>query len=215
MSEKSLKVLQSILKSLNGESWARLDPFNLSVLRSMHAKRMNFSFLHVVAEFWDPKDHIFKFNTVEICPLPEEFEAILGSQSDSACQITIPSFKIPDLHSIQYQMARMFSFSPQTSLHHLSGAAITMSSLLNSVVAIDKSEVYWPRLLALCLYSQFLLILLSGDCDPKILSILNQVEAGHNPFPLILAETIHGLDHFIETRRFFGSPMLLEVSLLT
>ena len=46
----------------------------------------------------------------------------------------------------------------------------------------------------------------------KILSILDQVESGFNPFPLILAETIHGLDHFAETRRFFGSPMLLEVS---
>ena len=90
-----------------------------------------------------------------------------------------------------------------------------MSFLLDSVVAIDKSEVYWPRLLALCLYSQFLLTSLSGDCDPKILSILDQVEVGHNPFPLILVETIHGLYHFVETKRFSGSPMLLEVSLLT
>ena len=178
----------------------------------MYATRINFPFLHVVAEFWDPKDHVFRFNTVEICPLPEEFEAILGSQSDSACQITTPSFEILNLHSIQYQMARMFSFSPQTSLQHVSGAVITISSLLNSVVAIDESEVYWPRLLALCLYSQFLLTSLSSDCDLKILSILDQVEAGHNSFPLILAETIQGLDHFSETRRFFGSSMLLEVS---
>ena len=95
----------------------------------------------------------------------------------------------------------------------MSGIEIKISSLLDSVVTLDKSEVYWPRLLALCLYSQFLLISLSGDCDPKILSVLNQVEAGQNPFPLILTETIHGLDKFAETRHFFGSPMLLEVSL--
>ena len=181
----------------------------------MYARRINFPFLHVVTEFCDLKDHVFRFNTVEICPLPKEFEAILGLQSDSACQIAIPSFEIPDLHSIQYQMARMFSFSPQTSLQHLSGAAIMMSSLLDSVVAIDKSEVYWPRLLALCLYSQFLLTSLSGDCDPKVLSVLDQVEAGHNPFPLILAETIHGLDQFVETKCFSRSPMLLEVGLFT
>ena len=78
----------------------------------MYARKINFSFLHVVAEFWDPKDHIFRFNMVEIYPLPEEFETILGPQSDSACQITISLFETPDLHSIQYQMARMFSFSP-------------------------------------------------------------------------------------------------------
>ena len=90
-----------------------------------------------------------------------------------------------------------------------------MNSLLDSMVAIDKSEVHWPQLLALCLYSQFLLISSSGDCDPKILSILDQVEAGQNPFPLILEKTIHGLDKFVETRHFSGSPMLLEVSLVS
>ena len=153
MSERNLKQLQPILKSLNGELWVRLDPFHLSVFRSIHARKINFSFLHVVAEFWDPKDHVFRFNMVELCPLPEEFEAILGSQSDSGYQIVIPPFEIPDLHLIQYQMARMFNFSPQTSLHYLSGAEINMNSLLDSVVATDKSEVHWPRLLALCLYS--------------------------------------------------------------
>ena len=109
----------------------------------------------------------------------------------------------------------MLNFLPQTSLLHLSGAEININSLLDSVVATEKLKVYWPQLLALCLYSQFLLTLLFGDCDPKILFILDQVEAGHNPFPLILAETIHGMDHFAETRHFFGSPMLLKVSLLT
>ena len=215
MTDKSLKLLQLILKSLNGESWVKLDPFHLSVFRSMYARRINYPFLHVVTEFWDFKYHIFRFNTVELCPLPEEFEAILGSQSDSACQITTPPFEIPDFHFIQYQMARMFNFSPQTTLHYLSGTEINMNSLLDSVVATDKSEVHWPRLIALYLYSQFMLTSLSGDYNSKIFFILDQVEAGHNPFPLILMETIHGLDHFAETKRFFGSPMLLEVSLLT
>ena len=88
-------------------------------------------------------------------------------------------------------MARMFNFSPQASLHYLSGTDINMNSLLDTAVATDKSEVHWPRLLALCLYSQFLLISPSGDCDPKILFVLDQVEAAQNPFSLILAETIH------------------------
>ena len=136
----------------------------------------------------------------------------MGSQSDSNCQIATPPLEIPNSHLIQYQMARMFNFPPQTSLHYLSGAEINMNSLLDSMVATDKSEMHWPRLLALCLYSQFLLILPSGDCDPKILFVLDQVEAGQNPFPLILAETIQGLDKFAETMCFFGSPMLLEVS---
>ena len=70
-------------------------------------------------------------------------------------------------------MARMFNFPPQMSVLHLLDAEINMNSLLDSVVATDKSEVYWPQLLALCLYSQFLLTSLFGDCDPKILFILD------------------------------------------
>ena len=121
MTDKSLKLLQPILKSLDGESWAKLNLFHLSVFRFMYARKINYPFLHVLTKFWDSKDHIFRLNTVELCPLPEEFEAILGSQSDSACQIATPPFKISDLHFIQYQMTRMFNFSPQTSLHYLSG----------------------------------------------------------------------------------------------
>ena len=52
----------------------------------------------------------------------------------------------------------------------------------------------------------------SSDYDPKILFVLDQVEAGQNLFPLILVETIHGLDKFAEIRHFSGSSMLPEVS---
>ena len=65
-------------------------------------------------------------------------------------------------------------------------------------------------MIAFCLYAQFLLVSPFGDYDSKILYILEQVEAGLNPFPLILAETIIGLDNFPKTKRFSGSPLLLE-----
>ena len=65
-------------------------------------------------------------------------------------------------------------------------------------------------MIAFCLYAQFLLVSPFGHYDSKILYILNQVEAGLNPFPLILAETIIGLDNFPKTKRFSGSPLLLE-----
>ena len=68
----------------------------------MYARKINYPFLHVLTKFWDSKDHIFRLNTVELCPLPEEFEAILGSQSDYACQIVTSPFEIPDLYFIQY-----------------------------------------------------------------------------------------------------------------
>ena len=29
-------------------------------------------------KFWNPKDHVFQFKTIELCPTIEEFSAILG-----------------------------------------------------------------------------------------------------------------------------------------
>ena len=111
-------------------------------------------------------------------------------------------------------MARMFNLSPQSSSINIFGTEILMSSLLETIKSGDNTEVYWPQMLAFCLYAQFLLVLPSGDYDSKLLHILDQVEAGLNPFSLILAETIIGLDNFAKTRRFSRSPMLLEVSFL-
>ena len=112
-------------------------------------------------------------------------------------------------------MARMFNFLPQSSLQHVFENEIVMSSLLKAVIVTNNTEVHWPRMLAFCVYAQFLLVSLFSNCDSKMLNILGQVEAGLNPFPLILAETIIGLDNFSETRRFSESPMLLEVSSFT
>ena len=90
-----------------------------------------------------------------------------------------------------------------------------MESLIEILLDIGTAEVHWPRAMALCLYSQFLLVSLSGNCDPKLLHVLDQVENGHNPFPLILAETLVGLDNFASLGRLSGTPMLLEARLLS
>ena len=90
-----------------------------------------------------------------------------------------------------------------------------MSSLLEAVMATNNTEVHWLQMLTFCVYAQFLLISPFDNCDSKILNILGQVEVSLNPFPLILREIVIGLDNFSETRRFSGSPMLLEVSFLT
>ena len=83
----------------------------------------------------------------------EELEAILGYRLDSARQIVVPPVQTPDLHSIQYQMARMFNIPPQSSLQHVFGNEITMSSLLEAVMATINTEVYWFRMLAFCVYA--------------------------------------------------------------
>ena len=47
-------------------------------------------FLHAAATFWDTNDHVFRFNSQELCPLIEEFAAILGCLLDSTAMIALP-----------------------------------------------------------------------------------------------------------------------------
>ena len=76
---------------------------------------------------------------MELCPLLEEFEAILGSRLDSTRQIAVPQVQTPNMHSIQYQMDRMFNIPPQSSLQHVFGNEIVMSSLLEAVMATNNT----------------------------------------------------------------------------
>ena len=111
-------------------------------------------------------------------------------------------------------MARMFNLASQSFARLILGSEIELESFLEIILDVNKGVVHWPQMMALCLYTQFLLVSLSENCDSKILHVLSQVEAGCNPFPLILAEILIGLDNFISTRQFSRSPILLEVSLL-
>ena len=99
--------------------------------------------------------------------------AILDLKLNSIYQTTVPSFEILNLYYIQYQMARIFNFLPQSSLCHIFGTEILISSLLEIMVAVDNKDMYWPQILAFYLYTQFLLVFPSGNCDSKILHILD------------------------------------------
>ena len=97
-------------------------------------------------------------------------------------------------------MAQMFNLPPQSSAHLILDFEIELESFLKILPRVRTEEAYWPRMMALCLYAQFLLVSPSGNCDSKILYILGQVEVGYNLFSLILVETLIGLDNFIYTR---------------
>ena len=127
-------------------------------------------------------------------------------------QIVVPTVSKPTEEIIQQQMARLFNILPFVSLAHVSVNDIIFEPFLKAAVAVNNNEVYWPRMIAFCTYAQFLLVSSSGDCDPKIMHILDQVESGFNPMPVILAETLTGLDNLPLAHRFAGSPLLLEVN---
>ena len=96
-------------------------------------------------------------------------------------------------------------------LYAYNPGSINLSSLINICGTRDKSSAVWVRTVTLCLYSQFLLVSSHGEADIGIISILEQVETGANPMPIILAETIIELDNFKSQHCLLGSLLFLQV----
>ena len=152
MAEGSFPQLLAIMKRLDGESWSRLEPFQLPILRSLHHTWINYPLLHTLAQFWDVRKHVFWFGTVELCPLPEEFEALLGCNLDPTCQLAVPRLRSPDPHTILYQLRTLYGQSSRTSACSIVGSEIRLESLIEILRDIGTAEDHWPRVMALCFY---------------------------------------------------------------
>ena len=110
---------------------------------------------------------------MELCPLPEEFEDLLGYNLDFTSPLAISNLGISDPYSIQYQMAQMFNLPPQSSARLILSSEIELESFLKILPGINTEEAHWSQMMALYLYAQFLLVSLSENCDSKILHILS------------------------------------------
>ena len=94
MTQASLQLMKTFLKSLNGNDWNKLQLFHVKSLRSLQHLKIDTAFLYAAVTFWDTRDHVFRFNSHELCPLIEEFAAILGCSLDSTAMIILPDLNM-------------------------------------------------------------------------------------------------------------------------
>ena len=52
--------------------------FKLEGIKALRNVKIKWDFLRAAVKFWDLEDHVFRFNTAELCSTIEEFYAILG-----------------------------------------------------------------------------------------------------------------------------------------
>ena len=138
----------------------------------------------------------------------KKFAAILGCSLDSTAMIALPDLDI----QIPQKLIAFFDMPPDDIYSSLlPSGTLNLSSLITACETKDKNTRAWIRTVSFCLYAQFLLVSSQGDTDIRIVTIIEQVETGANPMPIILAETIIGLDNFKEYNRLSGSLLLLQV----
>ena len=90
MAPPSLDPVVTLIHQISDWISPDLKPF--SALRYLDRVQVDFSLLKAAASFWDSQYHIFIFNGHELCPLPEEFSAILGIYLPSSTPLVLPFF---------------------------------------------------------------------------------------------------------------------------
>ena len=137
MTQASLQLMKTFLKSLNGNDWNKLQPFHVKSLRSLQHLKIDTALLYATATFWDTKDHVFRFNGQELCPIIKEFAAILGYSLDSTTIITLPDMDI----QISHKLIAFFDMPPDDIYSSLLPfGTMNLSSLITACETKDKNN---------------------------------------------------------------------------
>ena len=107
-------------------------------------------FLHAATTFWDTQNHVFRFNGQELCPLIEEFTAILGCSLDSTAMITLPDLDM----QIPHKLISFFDMPPDNIYSSLLlYGLMNLSFLITACETKDKNNPALIRTVSFCLYA--------------------------------------------------------------
>ena len=154
MSQASLQLMKTFLKSLIKNDWNRLQPFHIKSLQSLQHLKIDTTFLHAATTFWDTQDHVFRFNGQELCPIIEEFATILGCSLDSTAMIILPDLNM----QIPHKLISFFDMPPDNIYSSLlPSRSMNLHSLITTCETKDKNNPTWIKTVSFYLYVQFLL----------------------------------------------------------
>ena len=168
--------------------WTLPDLKQFSVLRYLHRLQVDFSFLKAAMSFWDPQNHVFNFNGRELCPLPEEFSAILGIYLPSPAPLVLSFFR----NQYPHEACAAFSFSPNEVTRVIPcPSSIELDALLVASAGMSAGSHAWGSAVLFCLLARYLLISYdSRRGDYRLLHLLPGIRNGHDPSAVIWAETL-------------------------
>ena len=124
-----------------------------------------------------------------MCPLIEEFAAILGCSLESTAMIALSNLDM----QIPNKLIAFFNIPPDDIyLYLFPSGTMNLYSLITACETKDKDNAAWIRTVSFCLYAWFLLVSSHGEADTRIISILEQVETRANPMHVILQKLSSG-----------------------
>ena len=149
--------------------------------------------------------------TVELCPIIEEFSAILGYDPSKK---SVPiSYDPRHRESLSDALGLPTSITSSMTEGHMVNLRAIVFKLINKHTYGVTDNMLKIFGLVLCFVGEFLLCSRRhGFTDARAISVVSQIKDGDNPVSLILEETLLGLDiifHGGESQNFLGSPLTL------
>lgn len=164
---------------------------------------------------WDPDVHVFRFGDDEMCPTVEEFQAYLRTFASATLVVPPYQASMPGLLVTSLEISRGLANTL------LEGGQINIMRLIERYSLDDGLEDMAMQarchfVLVICLLAAYLLVPADGRVSPLLVSVAAQMRARKNVIPMVLAETLLGLDlvYTGQSNTFSGSPLLLQVNSL-
>ena len=215
-SHSTIHDINSWVHSFDFSTKTNFTAFKLEGIKALRNVKIKWDFLRAAVKLWDPEDHVFWFNTIELCPTIEEFSAILaydpGKKSVAVSCDPRHKESLSDALSlptsitnimIEGHMVNLNAIISQLNEKHTYGVTVNMQKNFG---------------LSLCFVGELLLCSKRHSfMDARAINVVSQIKDGDNPVYLILAETLLGLDavfHGGETQNFLRSPLTLQIWLM-
>ena len=115
------------------------------------------------------KDHVFRFNLQELCPLIEEYTVIFGCSLDSTVVIALYELDMQFPNRLcaffDLPLSEIYSYT----YNH---KTISLSALITAYEAKENNNNAWSRIVSFFHHTQFLLVSSHGDAGTRIVNIL-------------------------------------------
>jgi len=203
-------------RSLSGLEKRDLHDCGVGSFLGLRQVKLEVDFLDACLKFSDPRYHVFRFHDGEVCPLVEEFSAIMGWHTRQNPVVLRTELGYKTKFSDFLMLTR-------SEVDHLFvGSMVSLNRLLDKFMDKKDRTISFAskrRALSFCLIVRHAFVEMVDDslmANPRFLVMVEQMELGRNPAHLLLAETIVGLDdrHVSKMHEYKGCPRLLQVWLM-
>ena len=189
--------------------------YGLTPITTLRGVAVDYDFLRACVRLWDPETHVFRFGTgwFELCPLFEEFCAIIGCDPNGP--LVRNELRVGNLHLFE----GLFGFSSSRARKMIVEGRVVLSSLIDSFFEADfdvpEQLLFRRRALVFCLLAGFLFNRDPGFGNLALCPLISQMESGQCIGGLVLAETFRSLDRAaLGFEEWTVSPVILQVSVI-